>query len=116
MNAVPLILKLDITGNPTSWIDYIEAIRLYTIDHIVASLGTETFLFRGGINAITLRQSKIEIASIILTRGRSKRSCCDADYIPHLTIKRYLVVMDIFACIVVNNLVVPYLLEITLFR
>lgn len=87
MNAVPLILKLDITGNPTSWINYIEAIRLYTTDHVVADLGTETFVFRGGINAKTRRQSKIEIASIVLTRGKSKRHICDDTYTPHLTNK-----------------------------
>ncbi|MFV2055687.1 MAG: HNH endonuclease [Thiohalomonadales bacterium] len=87
MNVVPLILKLDITGSPTSWIDYIEAIRLYTTDHVVADLGTQSFLFRGGINAITRRQSSIQVASIILTRGKAKRHYREDTYVPHLTNK-----------------------------
>jgi len=84
MNAVPPILKLDHTGSPTSWIHYVDAVRLYTSDRVIAVLGTESFLIRGGINAKTGCQSKIDVASIVLTRGKSK---CSNYVIPHLTNK-----------------------------
>jgi 5-methylcytosine-specific restriction endonuclease McrA len=85
MESRPLILKLDITGNPTSWINHEEAIRLYASDRVVTSLGTETFLFRGGTNAITRQRSFIEVGSIILTRGRSKIYQHGDEFVPHLT-------------------------------
>ncbi|NOZ54987.1 MAG: HNH endonuclease [Gammaproteobacteria bacterium] len=85
MKFVPLILKLDIAGNPTSWINYEEAIRLYTNDRVITALGTESFVFRGGINAVTQRRSMIEIGSILLTRGRVRAYACGNKFIPHLT-------------------------------
>ena len=72
MESIPLILKLDITGSPTSWINYEEAIRLYSNDRVINNLGSENFVFRGGVNALTGKQSIIEVGSILLTRGRSK--------------------------------------------
>lgn len=87
MHDIPLILKLDITGNPTNWINYMEAVRLYATDHVVTSLGTEQFAVRGGVNALTGQQSVIEIGSILLTRGLSKVHNYEQQYIPHLTNK-----------------------------
>jgi len=85
MESIPLILKLDITGNPTSWINYEEAIRLYTNDRVITSLGTESFIIRGGICARTGRRSTIEVGSILLTRGYSKIYQHGEEFIPHLT-------------------------------
>ena len=85
MNAVPPILKLDNTGSPTSWIHYVDAVRLYTSNRVIAALGTESFLIRGGLNAKTGLQSKVDVASIVLTRGKSKHSSFEANFIPHLT-------------------------------
>ena len=85
MQSVPLILKLDIAGNPTSWVNYEEAIRLYSNDRVIANLGTESFVFRGGINAITQLRSTIEVGSILLTRGRSKVLSHPEKFVPHLT-------------------------------
>ena len=86
MDSIPLILKLDIAGNPISWINYEEAIRLYAIDRVITSLGTESFVFRGGINARTQRRSIMTIGSILLTHGRVRPQNL-REYIPHLTNK-----------------------------
>ncbi len=85
MESYPLILKLDITGNPDSWINHEEAIRLYANERVVATLGTERFVFRGGINAISNIQSMIEVGSILLTKGRIKHHSHDKHFTPHLT-------------------------------
>ena len=85
MESYPLILKLDITGSPDSWVNYEEAIRLYANERVIATLGTERFLFRGGINALTNLRSEIEIGSILLTRGRAKHDKTDHRFVPHLT-------------------------------
>lgn len=84
MQTIPLILKLDIAGNPTSWINYEEAIRLYTTDRVITSLGTESFIFHGGICARTLSRSIITVGSILLTRGQV-RPAGVSRFTPHLT-------------------------------
>jgi len=85
MESYPLILKLDITGNPDSWINHEEAIRLYTNERVVATLGTERFVFRGGINAYSHCRSTIEVGSILLTKGRVKHQSNEKQFVPHLT-------------------------------
>lgn len=85
MQSFPLILKLDIVGNPDSWVNHEEAIRLYANERVVATLGTERFIFRGGINALTNTRSIIEVGSILLTRGRAKFDSFDKFFVPHLT-------------------------------
>ena len=85
MESYPLILKLDITGNPDSWINHEEAIRLYANERVVATLGTERFVFRGGVNALSNIQSMVEVGSILLTKGKIKHHCHDQKFIPHLT-------------------------------
>jgi 5-methylcytosine-specific restriction endonuclease McrA len=85
MESYPLILKLDITGNPDSWINHEEAIRLYTSERVVATLGTERFVFRGGINALSNRRSTVEVGSILLAKGKVKHQSSNKQFIPHLT-------------------------------
>lgn len=84
MSAFPLILKLDIAGNPTSWLHYEDAIRLYVNDRVITSLGTESFLFRGGINALSHIRSSVLVGSILLTRGHL-RSNLGKGFVPALT-------------------------------
>ena len=98
MESYPLILKLDITGNPDSWINHEEAIRLYASERVVATLGTERFLFRGGINALSNIQSRIEVGSILLTKGKFKHHSHNNHFIPHLT-NRALFRRDGYICL-----------------
>lgn len=83
MQAIPLILKLDVSGNPTSWINYEEAVRLYANECVISNLGSQNFLVRGGINARTRQRSVIQVGSILLTRGFTRNN--SNRFIPHLT-------------------------------
>lgn len=70
MSHYPLVLKLDKAGNPLKWIDHEAAINLYAKDQVITSLGEESMIFRGGINAISLIRSQIEVGSILLTTAK----------------------------------------------
>jgi len=98
MSSIPPILKLDITGSPTSWISYTDAVRLWSLDRVIANLGSERFLVQGGINARSGQRSSVQIASIILTRGRSKISKEQRKFVPHLT-NRALFRRDAHVCL-----------------
>lgn len=54
---------------PMEWIDYRDAARLYFLGQVAYACGDSLFELRGGINAITRRQSRLEIHSIIATHG-----------------------------------------------
>jgi len=70
MNNYPLVLKLDKAGNPLRWIDHEAAINLYAKDQVITSLGEESMIFRGGVNAISRIRSEVEVGSIILTTAK----------------------------------------------
>ncbi len=63
------ILKLSAQGLPQSWISLEAAVLHYAAGDVRWELGSEVAVFRGGINAITGRQSIVRINSIIGTKG-----------------------------------------------
>lgn len=82
-----MILKLDKAGNPIRWLNHEQAIRLYVNDRVIAALGNENFMIRGGINAVSLTQSRIEVNSILLTRSPVRAVRQQASYVPTLSNK-----------------------------
>ncbi len=75
-NSMPLphtlILRLDITGRPSRWIPWQEAVVLDAKDMISWNAGETYFTFRGGTNRISGRRSLARINSIIAVSGRHK--------------------------------------------
>ncbi len=63
------VLKLSAQGLPQSWISLEEAVLHYAADEVRWEMGERIALFRGGHNALTGRQSVIEVNSIIGTKG-----------------------------------------------
>ncbi|QXL84950.1 HNH endonuclease [Comamonas sp. NLF-1-9] len=63
------VLKLSARGLPQSWITPEHAVTHYAAGDVRWELGSRVALFRGGHNARTGRQSRIEVSSIIGTRG-----------------------------------------------
>ena len=66
------VLKLSASGVPQSWISLQEAVTHYAAGDVRWEAGTHVACFRGGHNAVSGLQSRIEVAPIIALRGASK--------------------------------------------
>lgn len=63
------VLKLNAQGLPQSWVSPEMAVLHYASGHVRWEAGRTVAVFRGGHNAMTGRQSVIEVNSIIGTHG-----------------------------------------------
>lgn len=70
MRELPLVLQLDCAGNPQCWINHEKAAYYYTKDLVAWTMSTEEFTLHGGINAVTGKQSKLPMESIIAVKGK----------------------------------------------
>ena len=82
------ILRTDVSGMPLEWIDYQEAVRLYCAEQVVYTCGRLLYRVHGGHNAITGRQSRIDLNSIVATEGSIQASLKGrSGYVPPLNNK-----------------------------
>ena len=72
--GLPRVLSLDAYGRIMDWISWREAAHLYARDAVAWTLGEPCFTLRGGINRSTGRQSRLDLHSIIASRGHA-RAC-----------------------------------------
>ena len=70
---IPLILRLDITGQPVGWIAWQEAVCIYARGMVGWTAGEHIFALHGGMSRLTGHQSIVEINSIIAVKGENKR-------------------------------------------
>ncbi len=91
-------LALDCAGNPSAWLDHETAIHLMAGGRILAPVGEECRVFRGGINARTGLRSSIEVSTILLTKAKVKPHLWTKAYEPPLT-NRALFARDGHLCI-----------------
>lgn len=82
------ILQLDIAGNPSAWISSRDAISMKATDRVIACLGDNEFIFKGGHNRLSGIRSEIIVGSILLTTERVVPKRLSKDYQPPLTAKR----------------------------
>ncbi len=68
----PLILRLDVTGQPLRWIPWRVAVVLDTRSMIAWNAGDNLFTFHGGFNRVSGEQSIVTISSIIAVKGKLK--------------------------------------------
>ncbi len=66
------VLRTDVAGMPLEWIDYREAVRLYHAHQVAYDCGTLLYTVFGGYSSFDGNRSKIDVNSIIATRGTSK--------------------------------------------
>lgn len=64
-----LILRTDITGQAMRWIDWQEAVLLYSKDQVAWTLGDESLRYYGGINRLSNKRSYIDVHTIVAARG-----------------------------------------------
>ena len=92
-----LILRLDVSGTPVTWIDWQDAVSLYCRDLIAWTAGNQEFIFHGGVNRSSGLRSMVNVSSIVavkrsaLIRHHGKRT------IPPLT-NRELFLRDAHLC------------------
>lgn len=65
------VLRTDASGMPLEWINYQDAVRLYHLGQVAYSCGSLLYEIHGGFNAITGKQSLVDVNSIIATRGNT---------------------------------------------
>jgi len=68
----PLILRLDVTGQPVKWIPWQDAVCIYARDMVAWTAGEHVFSLHGGRSRLTGEQSAIKVNSIIAVRGEDK--------------------------------------------
>ena len=95
-SSSPLILRLDVTGQPIQWIPWQEAIVLDCRAMIAWCAGDTRFTFRGGTNRVTGKRSTVTINSIVAVRGRFQ-SGVHGNMIPPLR-NRALFLRDAYMC------------------
>ena len=92
----PLILRLDISGTPVTWVPWQDAVSLYCRDMVGWTAGDETFTFYGGTSRHSGLRSSVSINSIIaVKRSRSHKHIYRS--IPPLT-NRELFLRDAHIC------------------
>jgi len=79
------VLRTDVAGMPLEWIDYREAVRLYHANQVAYQTGTLLYTVFGGFRSYDGCRSKIDVNSIIATRGTSQGLSRNRDkYVPPL--------------------------------
>ncbi len=66
------ILRADVSGMPLEWIDFREAVRLYSQGVVAYTCGTQLYRVHGGTNAVTGLQSFVDVNSILATQGDTR--------------------------------------------
>jgi len=68
-NEHPLILQLDIAGNPSRWITYEDAAYYYAKDLVGWVVGADGYTIWGGKSRLTGLRSFLDLNSIIAVKG-----------------------------------------------
>jgi len=84
MNELPLVLKLDVAGQPGEWITYQDSAYYAAKDLIAWTMAPVAFTLHGGTNAETGEQSTLTINTIIAVRGDMKHKYKHMNHVPPL--------------------------------
>lgn len=71
--TIPLILRLDITGQPVEWIAWQEAACIYARGMVGWTAGDHIFSLHGGTSRLTGQRSIVQINSIVAVKGENRR-------------------------------------------
>lgn len=65
----PLVLRADVQGSAMGWLEWQDAVVLYTTDKVLYTLGDPTMRIRGGVNGSTGMRSELVLHPVIFTQG-----------------------------------------------
>ena len=66
---LPLVLQLDVAGNPNRWISYEDSAYYYAKDLVAWSMGEVDLTIFGGTNAATGQKSSLKMNTIVAIKG-----------------------------------------------
>lgn len=69
ISQLPLVLQLDVAGNPHRWITYEDSAYYYAKNLVAWSMGQIDLTLFGGTNAATGKRSTLTMNTIIAVRG-----------------------------------------------
>ena len=84
---LPLVLKLNVGGQPDGWITYQDSAYYAAKDLIAWTMAPIAFTLHGGTCAATGEQSTLEMNTIIAVRGDMKHKAKHANVTPPLSNK-----------------------------
>ena len=87
MRELPLVLALDVAGQPGRWITYEDSAYYYAKNSVAWSMSPVEFTIYGGTNAITGKQSTLTMNTIIAIKGQHNGKHSKRMHIPPLTNK-----------------------------
>lgn len=88
VNLQQQVLRTDVSGMPLEWIGYQDAVRLISLEQVSYALGRRLYLIHGGYNALSGKQSTIEVNAILATWGHHPhKHLLTGAYVPPLSNK-----------------------------
>lgn len=88
VDQLPLVLQLDVAGNPNRWITYEDSAYYYSKELVAWSMGEVDFTIFGGTNAESGDRSSLTMNTILAIKGKVNEKQQRALYgIPPLTNK-----------------------------
>lgn len=85
VSELPLILQLDVAGQPQRWVNYEQSAYYYAKERVAWSMGQVDVTLRGGTNAKTGLQSTLTLNTIIAVSQMSKSKKGLHQRVPTLT-------------------------------
>lgn len=87
MRQLPLVLALDVAGQPGRWVTYEESAYYYAKGSVAWEMAPVSFTIYGGTNVKTGKQSSLTMNTIIAIRGQQNGKHANRMHVPPLTNK-----------------------------
>lgn len=69
VSELPLVLQLDVAGNPARWITYEDSAYYYSKDRVAWAMGEVDLTIFGGMNAASGQRSSLTMNTILAIKG-----------------------------------------------
>jgi len=70
IDQLPLVLQLDVSGNPGRWITFQDSCYYYSKELVAWSMGSIDLTIFGGTSSLTGKQSELTMNTIIAIKGK----------------------------------------------